>query len=420
MSTIRHALLLCLAALITLPILAHSQPASSASPSHDPIFLGYESEPGMDFGGRTVASVQSLVSRGIGSLPHVDRHPGLAPVWEFPVGAFLTVVQHEVDGHGGRAREFGLHPSYGFGFDFSGYTSTRLAPRSHEENLLIDTAGVESDGVMARRVLLDALRPEGTDGAKIPLAMMAKLDLTLYIANVEKPAQNPDKFIDQYKTGNDMAAYLVSRQAARRGVRPEDVWNGDYTVATDDPLLRSNWNEMRATALWNALDPALISTVYAYFRDHVLGGQTRVHPPALRVSDGLALTLGTRGALGPQSVSRFLDLYGVTQSGVLNVYVRDLDSTVDRTWGAGAGIHGLRLGPGWQLGVQADTWKEPRSREGIYDRQGTAWNVTGTLDAALGQTWGLAAKVGSKSKGFLPGKPRDDGFYAGFGVTAAW
>ena len=206
MSTNRRALPLCLAVLTALSTSAHAQPAPAAAPSHDPLFLGYESEPGMDFGGRTVASVQALVSRGIGSIPHVDRHPGLAPVWEFPVGAFLSVVQHEVDGHGGRAREFGLHPSYGFGFDFSGYTSTRTAPRTHEENLLIDTAGVESDGVMARRILLDALRPEGTDGAKIPLAMMAKLDLSLYIADVEKPSQNSGKLIDQYRSGNDMAS----------------------------------------------------------------------------------------------------------------------------------------------------------------------------------------------------------------------
>ena len=423
MSIVHRTLPLCLTVLIASSFArADGQEAALATPSssHDPFFLGYESEPGMDFGGRTVASVQSLISRGLGSLPHLDRHPGVAPAWEFPVGAFLTVVQHEVDGHGGRAREFGLHPSYGFGFDFSGYTATKLPPRTHEENMLIDTAGVESDGVMARRILLDALRPEGTDGAKIPLAMMAKLDLTLYVADVENPSKSGSKLVEQYQSGNDMASYLVSRQAARRGVPPEDVWTGSYTVDTNDRLLRSNWNAMRTTALWNALDPSLVSAVYAYFRDHVIGGQARVHPPALRVSDGLSLTLGTRGALGPQSVSRFLDLYGLTRDGVVDVYVRDLDSSVDRTWGAGAAVHALRLGRGLELGVQADTWKEPKSGEGIYDGNGTAWNVTGTVDATLGQTWGLSAKVGTKSKGFLPGKPKDSGVYAGFGITAAW
>jgi hypothetical protein len=104
----------------------------------------------------------------------------------------------------------------------------------------------------------------------------------------------------------------------------------------------------------------------------------------------------------------------------LDVYIRDLDSSIDRTWGAGAAVNALRLSPGLELGVQADTWKEPKSGEGIYDDNGTSWNVTGSVDATFGQTWGLSAKVGTKSKGFLPGKPKDSGVYAGFGVTAAW
>lgn len=422
MSTIRRALPLCLFALITLSVsTARAQSQGSAdSPSYAPFFLGYEEEPGMDFGGRTVASVQSLISRGFLTIPGIGRHPALAPAWEFPVGAFLTVVQHEVDGHGGRGREFGLSPSYGFGFDFSGYTATRRPPQTDEESSLVGIGGVEADGVMARRILLDALRPEGVDGAKIPLAMMAKLDLSLYVSDVEKPSKKPDEFIDQYKGGNDMAYYLVARQGARRRIQPEEVWNGVYAVDTDDPLLRETWDDIRLTALWNALDPSLFAAVYSYFREHVLHGQVRVHPPTWRVSDALSLTLGTRGALGPQSVSRYLDLYGVTRKGVLNVYVRDLDSTFDHTWGFGAALHGFRLGSGLDVGFQADGWHEPDALEGIYFRDTQRWNVTGTVDATVGQRWGLSGKMGTKSKGFLPGKPADGGLYVGFGVMAAW
>jgi hypothetical protein len=422
MRTLRRILPLCFATLVTLSaVAAHAQPKSSTvSPSYDPFFLGYEEEPGMDFGGRTVASVQSLISRGVFSMSWAERHPALAPVWEFPVGAFLTVGQHEVDGHGGRAREFGLSPTYRFGFDFSGSTSTRQPPRTDVESILLGSGGVEADGVMARRILLDALRPEGVDGAKIPLAMMAKLDLTLYVSDVEKPSRKPGDFIDQYKSGNDMAYYLVARQGARRAARPADVWNGVYTVDTDDPLLRDTWNDIRVTALWNALDPSLFAAVYSYFREHVLRGQVRVHPPTLRVSDALALSFGTRGALGPQSVSRYLDVYGVTRRGVLNVYIRDLDSSIDRTWGAGAAVHGVRLGPVLEIGVQVDGWREPDSLEGIYARDDQRWNVTGTVDAALGHRWGLSGKFGTKSRGFLPGKPANGGVYVGFGATAAW
>ena len=152
----------------------------------------------------------------------------------------------------------------------------------------------------------------------------------------------------------------------------------------------------------------------------MLGGQPRVHPPVWHVGEGLALTVGTRGALGPQSVSRYLDLYGVTGNGVVTVYVRDLDSTVDRTYGFGAGIHGVRYGR-LSLGLAADAWKEPAARELLgRDLVSSSWNVDGEIEAPLGARWGLAAKLGAKSRGFLPGKPQDRGAYVGFGLTAVW
>src|SRR6478609_2544166 len=105
-----------------------SPPVHAQSP-WDPLFLGYGTEPEMDYGGRMVMSLQSAVSRGFGSIAGVgERHPGLAPAWEFPVGAAVLLIQHEVDGHGGRAREFGLSPSYAFHFDFSAATGTRRPP----------------------------------------------------------------------------------------------------------------------------------------------------------------------------------------------------------------------------------------------------------------------------------------------------
>src|SRR6266545_4607679 len=369
-----------LALLLSAALPAAAQEASSPSSTSDVYFLGYETEPGMDYGGRTVASLQSGLSRAFGSPFHKTT---VAPAWEFPIGALLLLVQHEVGGHGGRGREFGLGPSYGFGFDFSGYTSTKRSPATNEENALVASGGTEADGVMARRILLEALEPEGVDGAKIPLALMAKLDLSRYV--LESAGPGDKDFAQKYRDGNDMVFWAVARQAERDEADPADVWNGTY---------------------------------YAYLRDHVIGGQTRVHPPLLHAGSW-GLTLGTRGALGPQEVSRFLDLHAVAPWGVLTVYARDLDSSVDRKWGFGAGVNGLHLGPSAQLGLQVDWWGEPDAAEGLHrDRYG--WNVSTEIDTHLGERWGLAAKVGSKSDGFFPGTRLDGGTYVGFGVKAVF
>lgn len=410
---VRLRLYLSVFVLLALPLGAQT-PAT-----WDPLFLGFGAEPEMDYGGRTVMSLHSLISRSIGRIGGVgEKHPGAAPAWEFPVGAALLLVQHEVVGHGGRARELDLSPSYSFNYDFSAATSIGRPPATNEENSLLAAGGVEADQMMAHRVILDLLRPEGADGAKVPLAFMSKLDLSLYIASADDPRIGED-LEKQYREGNDMAYYLVSRQSERRGADPAAVWDGSYEVDFNDPLLRKTYNDMTDVALWNLLDPSLVGAVAGYFREHVLGGSPRVHAPVLHAG-GLGLTLGTRGALGPQEVSRFLDLYGATHRGVLTVYVRDLDSSIDRTYGFGAGVHALKLGPNVELGVAADTWDEPESREDVRgDHTRNGWNATAEVDAMLGDRWGLSAKVGSKSDGFFPGLPLEDGPYFALGVRAA-
>jgi hypothetical protein len=407
---------LLLTGLLAVPLGAQSTEPTSPS-TREPLFFGFGSEPEMDFGGRTVMSLQSLLSELFGSIGDAGaRHPGLAPAWEFPVAAALLLVQHEVGGHGGRGRELGLSPSYAFNYDFSAATGTERPPETNEGNALLAAGGAEADGVMARRVMLDLLRPEGADGAKVPLALMAKLDLTVYVAGTTGPGDGED-FVDQYLEGNDVAYYLLSRQAQRRGADPAAIWEGTYQADVDEPLLDSTSDDARATALWNLLDPSLVGAAVNYFRQHVLGGSARVQAPLLRVSEGLGLTLGTRGALGPQEVSRFLDLYAATRRGVFTVYVRDLDSSVDRAYGFGAGVHGLKLGDGWEIGLAADAWDEPDAREAI--RAGSGWNASAEIDALFNRRWGLAAKVGSKSDGFFPGLPLEEGVYLGFGVRAA-
>jgi hypothetical protein len=409
---------LALLAMSALPAFSQEPPPGPADPAPDltdVYILGYETEPGMDYGGRTVASVQSGISR-VFAIPF--KKTSVAPAWEFPLAAALLLVQHEVGGHGGRGREFGLSPSYGFGFDFSGYTTTDRPPATHEENSLLAAGGTEADGIMARRILLEALEPEGTDGAKIPLAFMAKLDLTLYV--LQLPDADDEDFADEYRRGNDMVFWAVSRQADRMGtVSPADVWNGVYEIGPGDSLLVDTIDAARVTAVWNLLDPSLAAAVYAYFRDHVLGGQARVHPSLLHIGSW-GFTLGTRGALGPQMVSRFLDLHAVAPwGGVLTLYARDLDSSATTDWGFGAGVRGLRLGPAVRLGVQGDWWQEPSAIEGSA-RRSDGWNVSAEIDTMLGERWGLAAKVGSKSEGFFPGTALEEGTYAGFGVKAVF
>lgn len=410
-----HICLTLAAGLLAQPAFAQ-QIAGPSQPVRDdrwePLFLGYGTEPGMDYSGRMLSSLDSLASRSIGSINHLwSKHAAVAPAWEFLAASLPLIMQHEMGGHGGRAREFGLDPSYGLA-----HTTLGIPPHTNEESALCFAGGVEGEGVMAHRILSNSLRPEGVDGAKVPLALLAKLSFAYYAAKTHKP--DDSRFVEQYRSGNDIAGYLLSRQAQRQGIDLAAAGQGRYAPDLTDPLLEKNWRAVRAAALWNSLDPSLVTSVVGYVRDHARDGHVCVHAPFWHLTDRVGLSLGTRAALGPQEVSRFLDVYATTPWGVGTAYFRRLDSSVDGAWGFGVAAQAVRLARGTTAGLAADIWKDPVALEHLPREQG--WNVGAQIDAHIVGRWGVAATLGTKSRGSFPGLPLKAGFYAGFGLLASW
>lgn len=384
----------------------------------DAYFLGFEVDPAMDYGGRDVVTLHSAMSRALGWAIRVDRYPAVAASYELILAGGLSTVQHEVFGHGSRAREYGLDPSYGFGLDFSGSTSIGKDPESNEQNIMLTAGGTEGDSVMANRILRSLYTGGGADGSRIPLMALAKVDFSLYCLFTPDPQNNRDDFVDAYTNGNDIAYYLTARQAQRTGGDPAAVWNNDYAVDFNDPLLAKNYDDVRAAAIWNLIDPAGLAAVYGYVTDHLARGRTQVKPPVIPFGGGYGLTAGTRAFLGPEEVTRFLDLYVVTPGPLIALYGRDLQSSVDSSYGGGAGVYGLRVARGITFSVSGDYWQVPESVEGLYD--GSGWNVCGEIEALVAGRAGVTCKVGAKSEGFFPGTPMDSGLYAGAGLLVSF
>ncbi len=385
---------------------------------YDPYFLGFETDPAMDFGGRDVVTVHSAASRTLGWALRTERHSCLAPIYEFLFAAGLSTFQHEVFGHGARAREYNLDPEYTFGIDFSGGTGLNKNPESNLQNIVIAGGGTEGDSVMAHQILLDLYSGDGTDGSKIPLMAIAKLDFSLYCLITPDPVDSSGDFGDAYNDGNDIAYYIVSRQAQRRGADPADVWNNDYPIDFSDSQLSDNYDDLRAAAIWNLIDPAALAAMVGYVADHVIGGATQVRPPAIPLGGGFGLTAGTRAFIGPSEVTRFLDLYLLTPGPLLTAYARDLQSSRDQSYGFGGGVHKLPLGRAVTLAAGADYWQTPDAEEALFD--GSGWNASGEIGVMVTDHFGLTCKLGSKSDGYFPGTPIDSGVYGGAGVQLAF
>lgn len=408
----KHGLILSLAVALGACL---SQAAPLTNRVFDSYVLGFETEPAMDYGGMDIVSVHSLICRPLGK---VTRTSYVAPVYEFFFAAGLGTFQHEVFGHGSRAREYNLDPDYAFGIDFSGGTGLGKDPETMEQNIMIAGAGTEGDSVMAHRILTDLYTGDGTDGSKIPLMAIAKLDFSLYCLITPSPSGAEEDFNDAYTNGNDIAYYLVSRQAQRRHADPADVWNDNYAIDFSDPMLKDNYDEARAAALWNLADPAALAALYGYVADHVVNGASQVRPPVIPLGGGFGLTAGTRAFLGPSEVTRFLDLYLVTPGPLVTLYARDLQSSVDQTYGYGGGLHKIPLGDRIALSVLGDYWQTPESVEALYT--GAGWNACGEITAMLSPYAGVTVKIGNKSEGYFPGTPMEAGLYGGGGLVFAF
>jgi hypothetical protein len=409
-----HLHLIVLTLLVASPVMAQS--TASGFRLYDPYFVGWSSEPTMLYGGLTVASFQRGTARLFGSTDIAKSKPGLAAIWEVPAALFLSTATHEINGHGGRAREFDLSPSYGFGFDFSAYTSIRRDPKNVNEVLYLAAAGTEADSILANQLLADLYRPHGAEGSTVPLALIAKLDFTLYVNQTTEPNEdNADDFFTQFEEGNDIAIYLGSRQGLRRGLDPRDVWNRNITIDYHERLLAKNYSAVRDAAYWNLLDPLTIAATVSYIRDHLANGNTRITPPMLQLGDKVGLSAGTRAFLAPAYVTRYLDVYARIPVGLATVYIRDLDSSIERRYGYGAGFTLAQPDSRFSASLHAESWQEPDSAE--HGAGDDCWNVNAEVRVPTGPRFGLAAYAGHKTAGFLPGLPSEEGTYAGFGMT---
>lgn len=400
------------------PIASAGQPGSAGSPDtrYDPLVAAWSSEPAMRYGGLALASVQRFSSRLLGSSDAGRRRPGLAAAWEFPFALLLSIVTHEVNGHGGRAREFDLRPVYGFDLiGLTAYTGTRRQPRSRDELVALVAGGTEADSVIAHSLFLDLMRPGGAEASTLPLAVFAKIDFTMYVASTPRPVRaNAEEFRRQYQEGNDIANYLVARQGQRRGLDLDDLWNQVAEIEFADAWLQKNADALRLAALWNALDPTLITTVVAYARDHLRGGSVRLRAPMLQLGRHIGLQAGTRAFMGPSYVTRYLDVHVRVPFGLASLYGRDLDSSVERTWGWGGT---LMLAPSrwrFQAQVAAERWDEPKSAEHGPGRR--AWHAAGEVRVPATRRVGVMVGIGHKTDGFLPGRPLRAGTYAGAGL----
>ena len=221
-------------------------------------------------------SVQTLEDRWLSANQNdTSLQPVLSRIGQFAIEGLLwntaTTAQHEIFGHGFRAREFHIPAHYRVNIGGGGrirFPAANYHQLSSHEKAAFNAGGMEGNSRLAKNLRDQWLNHSHMDMREAHVYLNASLDQTLYMRDTFKKDKNA------IANGHDVANYIAE----------VNTWYGT-TVLTKDKL--------KHRALLDLLDPYLFYSLYSvghYLHD---GTQSFEYPmislgnyqylPALRV-----------------------------------------------------------------------------------------------------------------------------------------
>jgi hypothetical protein len=320
--------------------------------------------------------------------------------------------QHEVFGHGYRAREFGYKDiEYSFSGPFSGggaqtrfrYGSQRL---TWDMDIAMAMGGVEANAILAERLKKDWVQSGSMEYHGALLYIMTVTDQANYLSQTdEKDLDGPEPDFS-----NDMLHYLyaVNHKAG-------DTVLADYKVRLKD---------MKDYAGASSFDPYFWFSLWTILKTHLWSGQAQFRNPAFRIGPVRYLP-GFGSMLNPWGPEfRFENLLSWDRRTVIARY-RIGDDAYRRNWGLDLETSELFSYAGATLDADLHFWRQPRLKlvrgdtQPTESRLGYGQSLTVFLPPFVKRVPVRLALGGDyKTLGFVPGQMLDEGFT--MRVSAAW
>ena len=347
----------------------------------------------MEEGSQDLITAHSLGNRGFDSISILKEQGflriGKGLLLDIPMAIWITTLQHEYFGHGGRGRELGVTASYRiyspwecwpFG-NKRAYTNYEKGyPEEIEQRLFLTVGGIESNNVLAHILANRIYRGDAHYGEYL-LFCINKLHINSYIYCTPDPNSCPEGFKKETEAGGDIANYLIEREVSKTGNYPE----------IPNQSIIEGYAKLRRQSLWNILDPFLALSIKVIGKYWLFGEE--ISPISLKFIPS------TRFNLTPIGSEAYLDLY----TRKCQVYLRYGE---DNFYGGGIGIDEMPIKDGLLMEGNIDWWHQPRD--------GYNLEIGFTKDIA---DWiGFSAKTGFKEKGYLMGKRFDQGGYGAIGI----
>jgi hypothetical protein len=315
---------------------------------------------------------------------------------------FLTVVNHEVNGHGFRARSLGVPVSrYSFTFTLLGLGGAMhyrfLRWPLADEQLLISMGGTEANSVLAQKLLFKNFKNLSLDSRTYELFYYSYYDLTSYIllTFLSKEVRNTP--------GNDISSYIKKV-------------NGKYNTDGIDV------NKLTRGSLVFFLNPILYIALWADL-NYLFTGKDSFTIPHLKLGNINYMPL-IRMGLTPFGLTYYLENYIGHGNKTFLVSI-DGGNSPFHTRGYG-GIRlqtdGLWLYKSCGLDVTANLWRQPKLQLNAQDQleDKNYWGGLIGIDTTfkLGERIALNASILYKDTGFVEGIVANSGpiFRGGFSL----
>ncbi len=327
---------------------------------------------------------------------------------DWPAAAYLDVAQHELFGHGYRARaagyedirfEVAMPPPYGRGDGLTVYSYPAGYRPGMDENLSMAMAGIEAEDILAQKQRNRFLREGSMDYHGSLLYLAASMGLSDYVAATDTVDIN---------SSNDLSKWLYFAN-----------WKAGRVLGVDSWISLSDLKEGSRLAY---ADPFFWYAAWTAGR-YLWNGSMRWRQPMIPLGPVRWLpSLGYRlSPFGGQYLAENLLTLGPRAATLRAVWG---GGGLGSSWGADAEAQNLVRWHGWSLDAALRAWGQPPLRPDVRDprppeaREFGAGLSAAAVSPALFPRFPLRAAAGFSTKraGYVPGESLEADFALRVGV----
>lgn len=301
-------------------------------------------------------------------------------LFEYGLSNFAMVIQHEVFGHGARAREFGLS-DIGYHINlFSGstnYSQAQYNALDANQKAALSSGGVEATSILSQMLERSWMQDDSIDSREAIMYLVNSLDQSVYAFSTNSNAFHPD---------NDAQSYITNVNA----------WQGTNKLTS---------HKLKIATLWDWLDPMIYLSGYELV-NYIWEGKPSLKFSTLHIGDARFMPT-TRTLYAPWGPEMQLQAHLYTpEEKYIGVFFRYGKTGSADSYGVDLLVNPIAEYDCWYLTNQLSAWYQPHVLQNdTAATNSNKWGFAEFLGAYYKLNPGVYAygELGYKVSGYLQG-----------------